>query len=773
MVSKVATRILPLTALALVATGCAYVGQGAFENKQNSLDQDGDGAPLAGNNKDCDDKNKHKTPGADEIPYDGWDNDCDGSDLIDIDGDGVAGVNKEEYLTLTSEATWPKDVDSELFDCVDDPEIHPEAAQIYPGVDGDEPYDGVDRDCLKDNDFDADGDGFLPDTFDLAGGQGLDTRTAYAAYVEEWGIELPEPVYGDCDDLDSTVNPGVALDDDIWYDGTDQNCDGNNDYDQDYDGFMPDRATYEAAFNDFIDKFHNGTAPFEVQWDDCLDQDDANIPFAEPAFVYPGNTADEIPYDGIDSDCSCQDSDSCRSPEDNDFDADGDTRMPDTASQVGVNPNSATYDEYISAWGYSLGAGSYGDCDDADPNAFPGALELFGDGKNSDCSDDQVVGADDITPFGFGGIVWDNPRPPKVDATDSHYILATAAEQYDAPNVDPAPWVGVGFAFLQNSGYDASTFGAGHLWQGGLTNPHPLGDGIDLVTSENNYYVAVSYSHSSTNFSYAVSRSVEFDVALQTYLVKQLHYSSTSIIYTGTDMDLVVDSDDTPWAGTCATTAIHIQKGAASNPAESAVLGQSPALPAGVPGGVCFWNDEPDPSGDNIGRMTLCDPGVDCVTYNFDPVTETLAEADPVDQIWAGNQFVSADFRRGWHQMITPTAGAMLFGPTTSYSVLLDALVLSFDADWRDTDGDLVDDTIYIAAVVDRGLGNQVILQYGDPDVSLTELELPFEDPTRPGLIPEAVSIHTDDNRLFMAVSGTNPANSQEDAVGWIFLGWP
>jgi len=47
--------------------------------------------PLEGyvdNDLDCDDSNSSIYPGAEEIPYDGIDQDCDGFDLTDVDGDG-------------------------------------------------------------------------------------------------------------------------------------------------------------------------------------------------------------------------------------------------------------------------------------------------------------------------------------------------------------------------------------------------------------------------------------------------------------------------------------------------------------------------------------------------------------------------------------------------------------------------------------------------------------------------------------------------------------
>lgn len=83
-------------------------------------DQDGDCyAPP----EDCDDSNPYVYPGADEVPYDGRDNDCAGDgDLTDWDGDGYHG------------ATVGGD------DCNDgNPEIHPAAGELC--------HDGTDNDC--------------------------------------------------------------------------------------------------------------------------------------------------------------------------------------------------------------------------------------------------------------------------------------------------------------------------------------------------------------------------------------------------------------------------------------------------------------------------------------------------------------------------------------------------------------------------------------------------------------------------------------------------
>jgi len=48
-------------------------------------DNDGDGSPAS---LDCDDTNPDVNPEAVEVPYNGIDEDCDGTDLIDVDLDG-------------------------------------------------------------------------------------------------------------------------------------------------------------------------------------------------------------------------------------------------------------------------------------------------------------------------------------------------------------------------------------------------------------------------------------------------------------------------------------------------------------------------------------------------------------------------------------------------------------------------------------------------------------------------------------------------------------
>lgn len=145
---------------------------------------------------------------------------------------------------------------------------------------------------------------------------------------------------GDCDDENGEINPDAS---EIWYDGADENCDGN-DGDQDGDGYC--NLDYSGI------ACEEGTG-------DCAD-DAASIGVAINGFadwdaveIHPG--AAETWYDGIDQNCAG----------DNDFDADADGyNMAEYGDESGIFGN---------------------DCDDTQSTVHPSATEICGNGLDDNC----------------------------------------------------------------------------------------------------------------------------------------------------------------------------------------------------------------------------------------------------------------------------------------------------------------------------------------------------------------------------------------------------
>jgi hypothetical protein len=345
------------------------------------------------NGNDCDDTNAAINPGATEY-CDGVDDDCDG--IVDDDC-AFLDTDLDGY--------------SEAIDCDDtNPDVHPDAEEVCDdGLDND--CDGIELDC---DDVDNDGDGQTENEGDCD-----DANPAiYSGAAENCGNGYDDNCDGDvdyndddcrgyldldldgytgatdCDDADTSINPGAT---DVCDNGIDEDCSGSDlvcaDVDIDLDG-------YPAATDcDETDASIHPDA--EEVCGDGVDQDcdgvDTECPPEEPgpamdmdgdgystadgfdcddtdATVYPGATEDA---NGIDDDC-----DGIIDEGTDLFDDDGD--------------------------GYSEAAG---DCDDADPNIYPGAYE-YCDGVDNDCDGtvDEAAALDALTWYadmdsdGFGDL---------------------------------------------------------------------------------------------------------------------------------------------------------------------------------------------------------------------------------------------------------------------------------------------------------------------------------------------------------------------------------
>ena len=311
--------VLPgLVAAVLVAsTGCY---QGAVE-----YDLDGDGAL---DSVDCGPSDPTIFPGAEDVVDDaGIDNDCDGSDGVDADGDGVPSEG------------------SGGDDCNDDEAIvHPGAEEI--------PDDGHDNDCAGgDASCDGDGDGvlaplcggvdcddsnslFFPGAAELCDGLDGDCDGAVPSCELDADGDGLRGCEGDCDDGAPEVGPGQEE----VCDGRDTNCDG----------------TLPA---DELDGDGDGVSPCAG---DCDDADPQRLPGADEG------------CDGLDTDC-----DGALPADEFDEDADGDPACSDCDDADGQRENLD-----LDGDGWTTCAG---DCDDLELGVYPGGVDAWGDLVDGNC----------------------------------------------------------------------------------------------------------------------------------------------------------------------------------------------------------------------------------------------------------------------------------------------------------------------------------------------------------------------------------------------------
>jgi len=182
--------------LLFVVVGCSGNGPGDDPGDPPAADVDGDG--YSTEEGDCDDSNEAIHPAADEIWYDGVDQNCDGADDFDADGDGVQVDADCDDLDATS-TVLAEDADCDGTLAADDCD------------------DLEAKSTILAEDADCDGTRTAEDCDD-----GDPTSTVLAEDADCDGSPDDE----DCDDLDPTIFPSAI---DVPGDGIDNNCNGVTD----------------------------------------------------------------------------------------------------------------------------------------------------------------------------------------------------------------------------------------------------------------------------------------------------------------------------------------------------------------------------------------------------------------------------------------------------------------------------------------------------------------------------------------------------------------
>ncbi len=329
------------------------------------LDSDHDGYSVQ--DGDCDDNNPAAYPGAEEIPYDGIDQDCDGLEITDADHDGF-------------------DVDVDCDDTA--PDVHPNANETCDGRDED--CDGTADDNAVDaptwyGDRDGDGhgnpveattsctqpEGFVADNADCNDaddryhpGATEDDCTDPNDYNCDGSVSYEDadgdgyPACNDCDDNNGAVHAGQNE----VCNGLDDDCDGQVDG-SDAFGAQPVYADVDGDGYGNLEDLQMACSPPEGYVADGTDCDDTN------AGVHPG--AAET-CNGVDDDCNGKlDDDPVDAPTwyvDGDADGFGNDTFSSTACDAPP--------------GYVAEAT---DCNDLDPGSYPGATERC-DGLDNDCN---------------------------------------------------------------------------------------------------------------------------------------------------------------------------------------------------------------------------------------------------------------------------------------------------------------------------------------------------------------------------------------------------
>ncbi|MCB9744168.1 MAG: hypothetical protein H6740_16340 [Alphaproteobacteria bacterium] len=397
-------RLFPLIVLALMSCRAKESVDSELEPPDDSAptvtDADGDGYDLE---TDCDDGDANINPGASEVPYDGFDNDCDeATPDDDLDGDGFL---RED-------------------DCDDeDARVRPDAAEACNGIDDN--CDGVVDDGVGLTFYaDQDGDGF-GDPSDAV--QSCEGNAGYVADASDCddgdaavNIAADERCDGIDNDCDAAVDEPEAVDADVWYADTDGDGYGDVDFDtpacsqpsgyvgdaRDCDDTDPSVHPGAPEVCDGADQDCDGTSD-----EDATDASTWYVDYDADGYGATRFTQDacEQPSGYVDNADDCDDTDGDVNPDaaevcnaiDDDCDGLTDDADPD-------GPSALTWYADLDGDGYgdegdagsqacevpANGSEDNTDCDDTDASVHPGATEVWYDGVDADCDGASDYDAD-------------------------------------------------------------------------------------------------------------------------------------------------------------------------------------------------------------------------------------------------------------------------------------------------------------------------------------------------------------------------------------------
>jgi len=392
-------------------------------------------------NNDCDDTDASINPGATEIPGNGIDENCDGSDANiwyrDNDGDGFGNPNDplesntqptgfvldntdcdDNDANINPNTVWYADSDGDGFGDDSNPLIQclQPSGYVLDNTDCDDTDANINPNTIWYADSDGDGfgddsnpiiqclqpSGYILDNTDCDDTDAnINPNTVWYADSDGDGfgddsnpiIQCLQPSgyildNTDCDDTDASISPEAS---DTPDNGIDEDCDGFDllTWYQDADGDGFGNANFKKEAN-------TQPAGYVADDTDCDDTEANN---------YPGNT--EV-CDGIDNDCDglIDDEDDSLSGASTWYaDADGDGYGDASDSITSCSAPSG----YIS---------DNTDCDDSDASIYPGAEETPNDGIDQDCNgSDLIIGdADNDGVLDNVDNCIDTPNPDQKDS---------------------------------------------------------------------------------------------------------------------------------------------------------------------------------------------------------------------------------------------------------------------------------------------------------------------------------------------------------------------